>query len=66
MFWWINYARNYMTINCLEWGILMMLVKQESIMTMKSYQDLYQSSAAYDIRNGLIPEEEKKKLRQKI
>ena len=44
----------------------MMLIKQESIMTMKAYQDLYQSSIAYGIRNGLIAEEEKKKLREKI
>ena len=35
-------------------------------MTMKAYQDLYQSSTAYGIRNGLIAEEEKKKLREKI
>ena len=49
------------TINCLERGILMMLVKQESVMTMKAYQDLYISSVAYGIRNGLIAEEEKKK-----
>ena len=54
------------TINCLERGILMMLVKQESAMTMKAYQDLYQSSVAYGIRNGLIAEEEKKKLKEKI
>ena len=43
-----------------------MLVKQESVMTMKAYQDLYQSSIAYGIRNGLIAEEEKKKLRDQI
>ena len=54
------------TINCLERGILMMLIKQESMMTMKAYQELYQSSIAYGIRNGLIAEEEKKKLREKI
>ena len=54
------------TIKCLERGILMMLVKQESVMIMKAYQDLYQSSVVYGIRNGLIAEEEKKKLRQKI
>ena len=54
------------TINCLERGILMMLVKQESMMTMKAYQELYQSSIAYGIRNGLIAEEEKKKLKEKI
>ena len=54
------------TINCLERGILMMLVKQESAMTMKAYQDLCQSSVAYGIRNGLIAEEEKKKLKEKI
>ena len=54
------------TINCLERGILMMLVKQQSAMTMKAYKDLYQSSIAYGIRNGLIAEEEKKKLKTKI
>ena len=54
------------TINCLERGILMMLVKQESVKTMKAYQDLYQSSIAYGIRNGLIAEEEKKKMKSKI
>ena len=54
------------TINCLERGILMMLIKQESMMTMKAYQELYQSSIAYGIWNGLIAEEEKKKLREKI
>ena len=54
------------TINCLERGILMMLIKQESMMTMKAYQELYQSSIAYGIRNGLIAEEEKKKLKEKI
>ena len=54
------------TINCLERGILMMLIKQESMMTMKAYQELYQSSIAYGIRNGLIAEVEKKKLKEKI
>lgn len=54
------------TINCLERGILMMLVKKESVMTMKAYQDLYISSVAYGIRNGLIAEEEKKKMKMQI
>jgi dynein light intermediate chain len=43
-----------------------MLVKQESVLTMQAYQDLYQSSIAYGIRNGLIEEEEKKKMKSKI
>ena len=54
------------TINCLERGILMMLVKKESVMTMKAYQDLYISSVSYGIRNGLIAEEEKKKMKLQI
>lgn len=54
------------TINCLERGILMMFVKQDSEKTIKAYQDLYQSSVAYGIRSGLICEEEKKKLRKDI
>ena len=32
-------------------------------MLMKVYQELYQSPIAFGIRNGLITEEEKKKLR---
>ena len=54
------------TINCLERGILMMLVKKESEMTVKAYQNLYQSSIAYGIRSGLIIEEEKNNFRKKI
>ena len=56
------------TINCLERGILMMLVKKESEMTVKAYQNLYQSSIAYGIRSGLIIEEEKniEKLEKEI
>ena len=54
------------TINCLERGILMMFIKQESMMTMKAYQELYQSSIAYGIRNGLIAEEENKKIKEKM
>ena len=54
------------TINCLERGVLMMFVKKESVMTVKAYQDLYVSSVAYGIRNGLIIEEEKKKMKMQI
>ena len=54
------------TINCLERGILMMLVKKESEMTVKAYQNLYQSSIAYGIRSELIIEEEKNNFRKKI
>ena len=54
------------TINCLERGILMMLVKKENLQTIKVYQDLYQSSIAYGIRMGLMAEEEKKKLSERI
>lgn len=54
------------TINCLERGILMMLVKQERLMTIQTYQNLYQSSIAYGIRSWLMAEEQKKKLRKSI
>ena len=51
------------TINCLERGILMMLVKTEYESQMKTYQNLYQSSIAYGIRTCLIVEDEKKRMR---
>ena len=54
------------TINCLERGILMMLVKKESEMTVKAYQNLYESSIAYGMRSGLIAEEQKKSFSEKI
>lgn len=50
------------TINCLERGILMMLVKTEYENQIKTYQNLYQSSIAYGIRAYLIVEEEKRKM----
>ena len=50
------------TINCLERGILMMLVKTEYENQIKTYQNLYQSSIAYGIRSYLIIEEEKKRM----
>ena len=50
------------TINCLERGILMMLVKTEYENQIKTYQNLYQSSIAYGIRSYLIVEEEKRKM----
>ena len=52
------------TINCLERGILMMLVKTEYENQIKTYQNLYQSSIAYGIRSYLIIEEEKKKMNE--
>ena len=54
------------TINCLERGILMMLVKKESEMTVKAYQNLYESSIAYGIRVLILAEEDKKKIKDKI
>ena len=50
------------TINCLERGILMMLVKTEYENQIKTYQNLYQSSIAYGIRSYLTVEEEKRKM----
>ena len=52
------------TINCLERGILMMLVKTEYENQVKTYQNLYQSSIAYGIRSYLMIEEEKKNMKQ--
>lgn len=54
------------TINCLERGILMMRIKKESEMSIKAYQNLYQSAIAYGIRSWLIVEEEKRKMTEQI
>ena len=54
------------TLNCLERGILLTRIKKELIMTINSYQSLYESSIAYGIRTLLLAEEEKKKLNDEI
>ena len=54
------------TINCLERGILLMRIKKELIMTVETFQNLYNSSIAYGIRVLLLGEEDKKKLMEKI
>ena len=54
------------TLNCLERGILLTRIKKELIMTVNSYQSLYESSIAYGIRTLLLAEEEKKKLNDEI
>lgn len=54
------------TINCLERGILMMLVKTEYEDEIRMYQNLYQSSIAYGIRSFLIVENEKKNMKNDI
>ena len=54
------------TLNCLERGILLTRIKKELIMTVNSYQSLYESSIAYGIRALLLAEEEKKKLNDEI
>ncbi len=54
------------TINCLERGILLMRIKKELIMTVESYQNLYESAIAYGIRVLLLAEEDKKKLEEEI
>ena len=54
------------TINCLERGILLMRIKKELIMTVESYQNLYESALAYGIRVLLLAEEDKKKLEEEI
>ena len=48
------------TINCLERGILLMRIKKELIMTVESYQNLYESAIAYGIRVLMLAEEDKK------
>ena len=54
------------TINCLERGILLMRIKKELIMTVESYQNLYESAIAYGMRVLLLGEEDKKKLEDEI
>jgi len=54
------------TINCIERGILLTRIKKELIMTINSYQSLYESSIAYGIRTLLLAEEEKEKLNEDI
>ena len=54
------------TINCLERGILLMRIKKELIMTVETYQSLYESALAYGIRVLLLAEDDKKKLKEEI
>lgn len=54
------------TINCLERGILMKLVKIEYENQMKTYQNLYQSSIAYGVRKYLMANQEKEQVDQEI
>ena len=43
-----------------------MRIKKELIMTVESYQNLYQSAIAYGIRVLMLAEEDKKKLEEEI
>ena len=54
------------TINCLERGILLMRIKKELIMTVETYQNLYESALAYGIRVLLLAEDDKQKLQKEI
>ena len=54
------------TINCLERGILLMRIKKELVMTVETYQNLYESALAYGIRVLLLAEDDKKTLQKEI
>ena len=54
------------TINCLERGILLMRVKNESDLTINTYKILYESCLAYGIRMFLTTEKAKKTYSDKI
>jgi len=54
------------TINCLERGILLMRVKNESDLTINTYKILYESCLAYGIRMFLTTEKDKKTYSEKI
>jgi dynein light intermediate chain len=54
------------TINCLERGILLMRVKNESDLTINTYKILYESCLAYGIRMFLTTEKTKKNYSDRI
>ena len=47
------------TINCLERGILLMRIKNETAMTISTYKILYESCITYGIRTYISAEKEK-------
>jgi dynein light intermediate chain len=54
------------TINCLERGILLMRIKNETAMTINTYKILYESCISYGMRTFISAEKEKNINRKKI
>ena len=54
------------TINCLERGILLMRIKNETAMTINTYKILYESCITYGMRTYISAEKEKTSCTKKI
>ena len=54
------------TINCLERGILLMRIKNETAMTINTYKILYESCITYGMRTFISAEKEKNMCTKKI
>ena len=54
------------TINCLERGILLMRIKNETAMTINTYKTLYESCIAYGMRTFIMADKEKNTYTRKI
>jgi dynein light intermediate chain len=54
------------TINCLERGILLMRIKNETAMTINTYKILYESCVTYGMRTFMSADKEKNSLTKKI
>ena len=54
------------TINCLERGILLMRIKNETAMTINTYKILYESCISYGMRTFISAEKEKSANTKKI
>lgn len=54
------------TINCLERGILLMRIKNETAMTINVYKTLYESCIAYGMRTFIMAEKEKTSYQKQI
>ncbi|KAL4657571.1 axonemal dynein light intermediate polypeptide 1-like [Arapaima gigas] len=54
------------TINCAERGVLLHRVRDEIVMTIATYQTLYESSVAFGMRKALMSEQGKFDMEKKI
>lgn len=54
------------TINCAERGALLLRIRDEIRMTLRAYQNLYESSIAFGMRKALMAEQKKSEFKAKI